>query len=352
MEPNDDYQNGLSITQKDNCNNIRCPLCRSSDTKIIRRFKRDEIVKHLGISEDNQKRETVSHILLDLWNHKDSSFLECDNCFLHFAHPFISGNSEFYNIAYDQSVKYPEWKWDFEVAWNFLTSVNNGVPVKNKNMLEIGAGDGSFVKRVVGSHFLPENIQTTEYSDYGRKKIKNLGIESLPIDIIELLKVKGENSFDFIFMFQVLEHLDNLGDTFLSLNKLLKKDGHLFITVPNNLSRMKFEKISIVEDIPPMHIGRYNFDCFNYIAKKYDFELINHQIQKGSFKASAVKYLHSQYKRTKISSKLNNSKKGYKRKALIAHIYMLLSIRHIFKFKYFVNSKNMGVSQLVHFTKR
>lgn len=328
-----------------------CPLCGNSEIEIIREFQSQDCLKHLGINFESPKFDAINIKLRSLWNQDRSYFLACKNCVLQFAIPFISGDNEFYNIIYDKNLDYPEWKWDFEIAYNILSNLIVDKPSTDHRLLEIGAGNGSFVKRISSNLIESKNIVTTEYSIFGRKKIQEMGVCCFPLNIVELLNEKNENSFDYICMFQVLEHLDNLDDVFKSLYKLMKPNGLLLIAVPNNLYRLQFEKLGIIEDVPPIHISRWNIESFRFVEQKYGLKILEHQYQTNSFMSIAINYLGTKYLRTKISKKLFKMKRGFVKGFMISIVYTFLAIYHLQQLSCFLFRKNMGISQLIHFKK-
>lgn len=326
--------------------NYLCPLCGNSESEKIREFNSIDILKHLKINNSSNKYNLIKEKIERIWMQDKSYFVMCKKCSFHFAYPFVSGDNEFYSMVYDGGANYPEWKWDFEISFDRMSQLINQNSNNDYMMLEIGAGDGSFVKRISESLIESKNIVTTEFSNYGRKKISDLGILCTNVSLLELLNKGYENSFDFICMFQVLEHLDKIDVVFKTLFKLLKINGDLFITVPNNLHRLYFERMGIVEDIPPIHIGRWNLDNFRFVEKKYEMKIIDHQIQNGSFLGNVRKILNIKY-RNAIKLNLFRPDANFKYIKYIRYLFLfVLNIKHITPL---LSKNNMGVSQWVHF---
>ncbi|MFA6362444.1 class I SAM-dependent methyltransferase [Methanoregula sp.] len=96
---------------------------------------------------------------------------------------------------------------------------------KNSRLLEIGCASGYFlfevkshVKSVTGLEL------TTEYVEYAR---------SQGLDVKESLDKIPDNSYDLIFMFHVLEHIDDPVNFLIEVKKKLSQRGKLIIEVPN-----------------------------------------------------------------------------------------------------------------------
>lgn len=112
---------------------------------------------------------------------------------------------------------------------NFLQS--HSLDIKKKTILEVGCDNGltayylykKGAKRVVGS-----DIFTDEFSF-----MKKMGIQTNKKHV-ELIKDSicnsklPSNSFDFIFSFEVLEHLENPEKAFVNMHRILKDNGFMF----------------------------------------------------------------------------------------------------------------------------
>jgi len=135
---------------------------------------------------------------------------------------------------------YDEWKnWnsdDFATLdikdKKYFENITRNVNLNsNTNSLEIGFGNGSFLKflqnnncKIVGIELIPELI----------KRAKDKGFEAYT-DISELPK---SIKFDLIVMFDVLEHIpqNEIPNFFVQLRSLLADDGVLILRTPNGSS--------------------------------------------------------------------------------------------------------------------
>ena len=101
-----------------------------------------------------------------------------------------------------------------------LQEISKGIDTENKNLLDVGCGDGNFV-----SMAREKGIDARGIDKKPRISNKYISVETIEI-------FKPGNKYDLITAFHVLEHLKN---PLLSLSKLsgsLKNDGCLVFEVP------------------------------------------------------------------------------------------------------------------------
>src|SRR5208337_399944 len=155
---------------------------------------------------------------------------------------------------------YPKWKWEFQETYEAIKKLAKS----DLKLMEIGAGDGAFIRRIAEEILPKENIFCTEFSRYGRHRIEYFGVKCSAEDVRCLSDSNSEyeDAFDIVCMFQVLEHMDRLELLFKKLNLLMKSGGNLFISVPNQRLIEFNENNGALLDMPPNHVGRWNIRCF------------------------------------------------------------------------------------------
>jgi len=267
-----------------------CPACGSQTISFSHTFNSYEAAKHL--SSEKQKLSELRLHIESLWGRDKCSYYVCDACTLFFAHPFIAGDGKFYEIVYSIPDSYPNWKWEFQITYEKLIHIRKQKDISDSYLLEIGAGKGVFVDKISLNIIKKENILCTEYSQVGKRKILDFGVNCLDTEITINKYPQLKNKFDYVCMFQVLEHLSNLDSFFITINDITKKDATLFIGVPNNLHREFFERNGLFEDFPPTHITRWNYISLSEFAKKYNWVIIDHQREPMSYFAKINKFLH------------------------------------------------------------
>ncbi|MBU1201210.1 MAG: class I SAM-dependent methyltransferase [Nanoarchaeota archaeon] len=97
-----------------------------------------------------------------------------------------------------------------------------------KSLLDIGGGNGHFM------YYLGiRNVTIMDISDSGLKFSRKLGYKTIKTDIHKRFPIK-EDSYDVVYCFEVLEHLNHPSKTLTEVNNVLKDGGVLFIGQPNN----------------------------------------------------------------------------------------------------------------------
>jgi len=123
-------------------------------------------------------------------------------------------------------------------CYNFLKKTIN---LDQKRILEIGAGGGALLKYI--SQFGSSSLF---YSDLSKEASLHLASHKE----LHALNDTTDKKFDLIILRHVLEHIFDLDGFFLYLQQLLKKDGKIFIEVPDwsildiNTDPLIFEHLS------------------------------------------------------------------------------------------------------------
>ena len=154
----------------------------------------------------------------------------CDNCGFVFLYPRMTPEieKEFYEKTYrsDYGKQTAEGLWYASLPEAKKRVLRfKELYSKDTNLLEIGCASGYFlfsvmehVKSVMGVEL------TTDFVQYARGR---------GLDVKESLDEVPDNSCDLIFMFHVLEHIDDPINFLKEVKKKLSQNGKLIIEVPN-----------------------------------------------------------------------------------------------------------------------
>lgn len=101
---------------------------------------------------------------------------------------------------------------------------------KEKSLLDFGSGKGELLKSLKNFEF--SKLSGTDL--FQRPENLESQINWYELDLNEEIKI--DDKFDFIICSETIEHLENPRHIFRSISKLLKKNGVLILTMPNNQS--------------------------------------------------------------------------------------------------------------------
>jgi 2-polyprenyl-6-hydroxyphenyl methylase/3-demethylubiquinone-9 3-methyltransferase len=114
-----------------------------------------------------------------------------------------------------------------------------------KNILDIGTGTGEYLD--IFKDLKANCIGIDSINNFKIKKNKNFKL--IKIDLFEYLRKAPKNHFDFIFCFEVIEHLEKKDEIFKLIKKTLKDKGILFMSTINQNPVSKLFAIKLAEDI-------------------------------------------------------------------------------------------------------
>ena len=142
--------------------------------------------------------------------------------------------------------------------------------IKNKgNVLEIGSSTGLLLSLFPGSKW---TVQGIEPSKQAFKISQGQGIPTINTTF-KNAKLK-ENFFDVIVLNHVLEHLENPKITLNKIYKVLKKDGILYLSVPNfNSLSAKIYKSNWGYILPKEHTWHFTPQSLSLLLQKNRLEI-------------------------------------------------------------------------------
>lgn len=141
---------------------------------------------------------------------------------------------------------------------------------KQGDIMEIGCATGEFLEKARTQGFNTFGIDLSEnYVEYAKKK--GLNVFCGRIEDIE----KDSKQYDIIAMFHLIEHIARPEEFLKSINRLLKKDGLIYIVTPNaNSSTNKLfgYKHSVYEH--PDHYIFYSDKTLGDILNRSGFKVL------------------------------------------------------------------------------
>jgi len=333
-----------------------CPVCANEDCSVLYRVGADDAAQHYVLREvhPDRKAALADHIRM-LWKQASCEVVRCNRCTFCFAWPFVAGDARFYTLAYERT-GFPKAKWEFDRTVESLSRLRSDDLPRDFSLLEVGAGDGAFVRQVTPALMPKNQIVCTEYSEYGAESIRNYGVECLQVDIRELPVESYANAFDVVCMFQVLEHMDRVHALFAQIGRISTPRAHLFIAVPNE-KRTEFNELNGgLLDLPPNHVGRWNRVAFQVMADKHGWLVESHEIEPrsadGLAKHLIYRYIRRRQSPTSIANRVERVRSRPARRvlqALTIAAYTPASLPGLAKL---ATRPRFGSTQWVHMRKR
>lgn len=275
----------------------RCPACHAREGTLLRTVGASEATQHYVLREvDPARHDALRAHIEGLWSGTTCRIVCCGACGLVHAIPFVAGDARFYTLAYERT-GYRGWTWEYGRTRDQIAELVAGGAVHEPQVLEIGAGDGVFVRSIAPSLTPKEHVLCTEFSSYGAEAIRAYGIECLAADVREPALDAHRSRFDVACLFQVLEHLDRLDALFDRLNALTTPGAHLFVAVPN-AQRVAFnEAHGSLLDMPPNHLSRWTRAGFEKLAERHGWRLVEHAVEPDSALARVKQHVAYRYVR-------------------------------------------------------
>jgi len=174
---------------------------------------------------------------------------------------------------------------------NIMLRIVNNLDLKNKNILDIGCYDGTFLSLIENRK---NNFYGIEASNYGVKMSSKKGINVKKFFFNDVDKIPFKNEFfDLIIAGEIVEHIYDTDFFLQEIYRLLKKDGFLLISTPNIASfgrrLMLFLGLNPIIEVSPNE--QESSGHIRYFVKKNLFALfIKHRFEILSFESDIVNF--------------------------------------------------------------
>lgn len=305
-----------------------CPLCGSNKLTELFRVSSLFVSRQLipGVANDRQKRCKTA--IEKCWSGQHASYYRCQHCSFDFAYPFQAADASLYSLIYHAESNYPAEKWEYTITLDHIGRFIKKLSHQPK-LIEIGAGNGSFLKLLLNNIMDAEQLSATEYSEAGVKAIERLGISCFSRNFSSLTEQDMGGKLDIVCLFQVLEHMTDMHFFFEKLNQFTLKGARLYLSVPNHYHRCFFERHGFYYDLPPIHVGRYNVNSLAALSEKHGWHILQHLVQPTTYGERIKKFLFSQFARWQFIFPSENLKMKILRLFLRYIIYILLIMVNI-----------------------
>jgi len=159
-----------------------------------------------------------------------------------------------------------------------------------KNILDIGCGSGELLSLFKMNGWETLGIEPNQNA-------RDFAISEYKLDVNDESEISNipNSSKDVITMWHVLEHVSDLNERVGELKRILKKDGTIFIAVPNCISydAKHYEKFWAAYDVP-RHLYHFTPDSMKRLLEKFQFRII--EVLPMKFDSYYVSMLSEKYK--------------------------------------------------------
>lgn len=218
---------------------------------------------------------------------KDYTVVQCVNCSFYFVEPEINFSEDVWNKLYGDEYFSTMTRWwarkrkrDIKGRFDRLERQSKS---KIKTFLDIGSGEGYFLIEASRRGWETHGI---DISDNRIEEVKNVDISFRNEDLFSANY--PDNYFDCVFMDSVLEHVPNPLAYLKEMNRVMKKNGVLYIGVPNEdslfndtkkivnmLSGKNDYSIRIKPFVSPYHINGFTKKTLKLAAKNSNFDVLD-----------------------------------------------------------------------------
>ncbi len=203
---------------------IACPLCGGREFTVVRRSQYPDNVTAAELSR--LYSASSAHVLMD-------QVVECGNCSLEYVNPrpdqaIIFGS---YSDAVDPTFvaqnddRIATFRRSLEEVLHKLSLHDGG----GRRLLDIGCAGGAFPVAARSLGFDPVGVEPSRWmADYGRR--------TYGLDIRDGILERGmfpEESFDYITLWDVIEHVPQPHELLTLVRDLLKPGGVLIVNYPD-----------------------------------------------------------------------------------------------------------------------
>lgn len=173
--------------------------------------------------------------------------------------------------------------------------VEKATGVKNGNILDVGCGIGSFIHEMKTNGWQVTGLEPDEDAKAIAKQQYNI-----EPDVIEKFYELAPGTFDAITLWHVLEHVHDLQEYVKELKELLKKNGRLFIAVPNYTSKDAaiYGEFWAAYDVP-RHLYHFSPASMQLLMEKHGLKI--QKFKPMWFDSFYVSMLSSKYKNGKTN---------------------------------------------------
>lgn len=236
---------------------IKCPLC-DSPSKLVKSLNTDFIESSLA----KFYNETIPEI-----NLVDYSIFKCEQCSLEFCNPIFGGTKKFYDWIIHQPNYYPTFRWEWGIVLDQISPLSN----TDTNLVEIGCGNGDFLKFVKKTSSIKGLGIDTSQSAISVCEARDLNAicESIESYTSKPYPIK---KFNYACSFHCLEHVEDPLGFVKEIKSMLNTDGSIFLSTPYSPMCYESQWYDPLNH-PPHHMTRWNKRSYEELARQLDMKI-------------------------------------------------------------------------------
>ena len=223
---------------------IPCPLCGSAGPKTLVR------------------------------EHGGYRLYDCRDCGLGYCEPFKNPGAEYYEHNTDQySVTLDErtdpMSFEYDEALSFL---RRAMP-RGARLLDVGCGSGGFLFRTRAVGFDASGV---DFNAARAAALKERGFDVFAGGLPDFARSARRGSFDAVTLFEVIEHVDDLGAWLEAAKSLLKPGGVFVVGTPNRdrtFDPFQGPGLEAIDN-PPHHLTRWSAAALSGALSRHGFEVL------------------------------------------------------------------------------
>ena len=215
---------------------------------------------------------------IETWG--DYRVFQCARCRLEFSDPMRSMSAQ----EYEQSADYRRFRELSEadpaaVLWwghrQFLREVQ--VPASRApgpKLLDVGCGPGMFVRAALAKRFDAYGADFDRVSVEFARKSPELRDRVRQTDLTEQIDQTDRHSYDFVTLFEVLEHVEDPAKLLLAVAGFLKPQGKVVILVPQADRHSLKHQAREPRDCPPHHLTRWTAAALKVLMERCGYRTV------------------------------------------------------------------------------
>ena len=255
-----------------------CPACTAATAEVLYTVTAAEAAQHYVVREAEPERHDAVRAHLDaLWGGGPLTMLRCTRCGLGYGQPLREGDAAFFNLAF-KAHGYPPDRWEFGRTRAALDAAWGGAAWGDRRLLEVGAGEGAFLKYVVPERLPADRALGLDVATYAVDAMRAAGFAA-GSDDFRALGPDHDGRYDAVVCFQAVQGFEDPAGAFAAFGRLARPGGYLALSTPG-AGRIAFnERRGGVLDLPPAQLTRWTRAAFEAAGARTGWALVSHALE-------------------------------------------------------------------------